>query len=65
MTLTKRFQRNRRFHHAISQIPQGLPERCTSAGSLFNAGESLGAGLLCPNDLTQYLFEKEVVAKNR
>ena len=65
MTLTKCFQDDRRLHHAIPQVPQGLPERGASAGSFFNAGEGLGARLLCPNDLTQYLFEKEVVAKNR
>ena len=65
MTLTKCFQDNRRLHHSIPQVPQGLPERGASAGSFFNAGEGLGARLLCPNDLTQYLFEKEVVAKNR
>ena len=65
MTLTKCFQGDRRLHHSIPQVPQGLPERGASAGSFFNAGKGLGARLFCPNDLTQYLFEKEVVAKNR
>ena len=53
MTLTECFQDDRRLHHAIPQVPQGLPERGASAGSFFNAGEGLGARLLGPNDLTQ------------
>ena len=55
------FERYRRVDQAVAEVAQCLPECRASAGPFLNAGEDLGARLLGPNDLTQYLFEKEVI----